>query len=157
MGLDARASIGLADLGHVHLTDSKEALARSPAKPEEDLPALLEPLEFCLAVPTGTGASMMPAAAVPAATAGTTLPLAWPLMERLVRRLALGGNGRSGTARIEIGAGELTGATLLLTAEAGTVDVAVELPAGAAPGDWEVRLRDRLARSGVPVGSISVR
>lgn len=125
-----------------------------PGKAKGDCSELVDPLEFTLAVPTASVASPLPNATLPASAVP---PPVWPMIERLVRRLAVGGDGRSGTARIEIGAGELSGATLLVTTLDGVVDVALELPPGVGPGDWEPRLRERFERSSIRVGSIAVR
>jgi hypothetical protein len=59
--------------------------------------------------------------------------------ERWVRRLAWGTDGRRGTARLEIGAGKLEGAELVVTSEAGSVSVELRLPEAA-----EAALAERL-------------
>jgi hypothetical protein len=69
------------------------------------------------------------------------------MAERWVRRLAWGTDGRRGTARLEIGAGGLEGAELVVTTEAGHVSVDVRLPAAADVALSE-RLRSRLEARG---------
>jgi hypothetical protein len=87
----------------------------------------------------------------------TLLPELEQLLGRLVRRAAFGGDGRRGTARLEIGAGELAGATLLVEADAGELTIDVDLPPGAHAGQWRERLSERLAARGLTVREITVR
>jgi hypothetical protein len=95
-------------------------------------------------------ATQAPAAAVPVPV---DLDL---LLQRLVRRAAWGGDGRRGTARLELGSGELTGATLTVSAVDGEVAVELELPPGAAPALWQERISERLAARGIR-GSVRAR
>ena len=69
-------------------------------------------------------------------------------LETLVRRFAWGGNGRRGSARIELGAGSLAGLTLLLSAEDGLVSLEVE---GDSTGEHARRLTERLEARGIRV------
>ena len=69
------------------------------------------------------------------------------LVERWVRRVALGGDQRRGVARLDIGHGRFAGAELLVVAEAGRVSVELNLP-GTADADLSQRLRSRLERRG---------
>jgi hypothetical protein len=65
------------------------------------------------------------------------------LMTALVRRVAWSGDGRRGSARLEIGAGALAGATLVIHADDGRVRVHLDVPPGIDVSAW----RERIARS----------
>jgi hypothetical protein len=78
------------------------------------------------------------------------------LMARLVRRVAWSGNGRTGVARLELGAGELEGATLTIQADDGLVRVALDLPPGVDRAEWKVRISERLALRGLQVEAVDV-
>jgi hypothetical protein len=78
------------------------------------------------------------------------------LVERWVKRVALGGDGRRGAARLDIGSGRLSGAEVLVVAQAGHVSVELSLPPGLADGGLSVRLRERLSRRGYSA-EVSVR
>jgi hypothetical protein len=69
------------------------------------------------------------------------------LVERWVRRVALGGDQRRGVAKLDIGQGRFSGAELLVVAEAGRVSVELSLPGGVEAGLAE-RLRSRLEGRG---------
>lgn len=80
------------------------------------------------------------------------------LLERLVKKVAWGGSGRRGTARLELGAGSLAGATVTVHADdAGEVSVELELPPGARSEAWHDELAARLERRGLVVKSVSIR
>lgn len=79
------------------------------------------------------------------------------LLTRLVRRAAWGGDGRKGSARLELGAGPLEGATLLVHAEAGELTIDLELPPGASADEWRSRLAARLEARGLSVRELNVR
>ena len=78
------------------------------------------------------------------------------LMARLVRRVAWSGNGRTGAARLELGAGELEGATLIIQADEGVVRVALDLPPGVDRAAWKKRISGRLAMRGIQVETVDV-
>jgi hypothetical protein len=78
------------------------------------------------------------------------------LMARLVRRIAWSGNGRTGSARLELGAGELAGATLTIHADDGLVRVALELPPGVDRAAWKERISNRLGARGLQVEAVEV-
>ena len=78
------------------------------------------------------------------------------LVERWVRRVALGGDQRRGAVRLDIGQGRFSGAELLVVAEAGQVSVELQLPSTVAQGDLSERLRARLERRGY-AAEVSVR
>jgi hypothetical protein len=92
---------------------------------------------------------------VTAAVTGTA-PFA-ELWGRLVRRVAWGGDGRRVTARIEIGAGECAGATILIHAVERQVAVEIELPPGARLESWRERIEGRLRERGLEVSDVTVR
>jgi hypothetical protein len=77
-------------------------------------------------------------------------------MARLVRRVAWSGNGRQGVARLELGAGELDGATLTIHADDGVVRVALDLPPGMDRGVWKERISQRLGMRGLQVAAVDV-
>jgi hypothetical protein len=79
------------------------------------------------------------------------------LMTQLVRRAAWGGDRRRGTARIELGSGELAGATLLVESEQNEVRIELELPAGVLAEPWRERIAARLSARGLAVRELSVR
>jgi len=70
------------------------------------------------------------------------------LVERWVRRVAMGGDQRRGAVRLDIGQGRFSGAQVLVIAEAGHVSVELQLPASLVEGDLSQRLRSRLERRG---------
>ncbi len=74
----------------------------------------------------------------------------------LVRRVAWSGDGRRGSVRIEIGAGSLAGAVLLVQADSGAVEVSIQLPSGSDPGVWRNRIAKRLEKRGLQVSSLEV-
>jgi len=78
------------------------------------------------------------------------------LMARLVRRIAWSGNARTGSARLELGAGELEGATLTIHADDGVVRVALELPPGVDRAAWKERISGRLGARGLQVEEVEV-
>jgi hypothetical protein len=78
------------------------------------------------------------------------------LLPALVRRVAWSGDGKRGTVRLEIGSGELAGATLLVHADAGRVRVQLEVPAGADVRSWQERIVQRLLSRDIPVDEVEV-
>jgi hypothetical protein len=78
------------------------------------------------------------------------------LLPSLVRRIAWSGDRRRGTLWLEIGAGELSGATLLVEAEGGRVRVRLEVPPGVNGCEWQRRIAGRLAARGVATDSVEV-
>ena len=113
---------------------------------------LVEPLACSLAVPLSRVAPSISPAERPADAS-----LLAPVVAQLVRRLSWGGDGRRGVARIEVGAGSLAGATLLVTAEGGEVRVEVDLPPGGTAEAWANRLATALEARGVRVAGIHLR
>jgi|GEM_PF-1970264 len=78
------------------------------------------------------------------------------LLPALVRRVAWSGDGHRGTMRLELGAGELAGATLLVHAEGGRVRVELAVPPGVSAGHWQERIRERLQARNIPTDSVEV-
>lgn len=129
--------------------------------PEPDLSRRLAPEEQ----PSGGGGPgelaqwfslINPAGGVDPAAAAVPAPALAPpgvaevaeLVERWVRRAALGGDQRRGALRLDIGQGRFSGAELLVVAEAGRVSVELNLPPSLAHGDLSERLRSRLEGRG---------
>jgi hypothetical protein len=101
---------------------------------------------FSLINPTGGVEVPATAPAQPAAPPGVAEVA--ELVERWVRRAALGGDQRRGAVRLDIGQGRFSGAEVLVVAEAGHVSVELQLPANLVEGDLSERLRTRLERRG---------
>jgi len=76
------------------------------------------------------------------------------LLPSLVRRVAWSGDGRRGTVRLELGAGEMAGATLLVHVDDGRVRVHLSGPPGVDLGGWRERIADRLAARGLEVDEV---
>jgi hypothetical protein len=98
-----------------------------------------------------------PAAAPPEAPAlrAATVSLE-ELLPALVRRVAWSGDGRSGAVRLELGSGQLAGATLLVQSDSGRVRVRLELPAGVDAAGWERRIRQRLEERRIVTDAVEV-
>jgi hypothetical protein len=78
------------------------------------------------------------------------------LLEGLVRRLSWGGNGRRGTARLELCSGSLAGATLLVHADGDQLSIELE---GGDPGAAQELLRrvaPRLRERGLELTDVTV-
>lgn len=100
------------------------------------------------------------AAAPPAAPAlppNPTLVHLDQMMTKLVRKVAWGGDGRRGTARLELGAGDLAGATIVVQSDHGALSVDVELPPGAPADVWRERLEKRFKGRGFDLVELNVR
>jgi hypothetical protein len=70
------------------------------------------------------------------------------LVEKWVRRMALGGDARRGVARLDIGQGRYAGAELLVVAETGRISVELRLSGASQDSDLSERVRTRLERRG---------
>jgi hypothetical protein len=103
---------------------------------------LFNPTGGAPALPLAPEASLAPAAAAAQVA---------ELVERWVKRVALGGDARRGVARLDIGQGRYAGAELTVSAEADRVSVELTLPDGAGDTGLSERLRSRLARRGLNV------
>ncbi len=73
------------------------------------------------------------------------------LLPALVRKIAWSGDGRRGAVRIELGAGALAGATLLVLANGGRVHVTLSARAPMELEPWRERIVARLAARGLEV------
>jgi hypothetical protein len=78
------------------------------------------------------------------------------LLPALVRRVAWSGDGRRGTMRLELGAGDLAGSTLLVHAEGGRVRVRLEVPPGIDAHGWQERIEQRLQSRGIPTDAVEI-
>jgi hypothetical protein len=58
--------------------------------------------------------------------------------------------------RLELGSGELRGATLIVQADDGRVRVRMSAPAGADAAAWRTRIAKRLASRGLEVEEVEV-
>lgn len=117
--------------------DEGSLLGRGPADPGELL-ALFNAGGGFEPAPVPSAAPLPPAAVAEVAQ----------LIERWVRRVALGGDLRRGVARLDIGGGRFAGAELLVTAEAGRVSVELSLPSTVSDPALSERLRARLEQRG---------
>jgi hypothetical protein len=79
------------------------------------------------------------------------------LLPAAARRIAWSSDGRRGAVRIEVGAGRLAGATVVVTSDDGRVSVDMNMPTAEASAGWQERLADRLASRGLDVEKIDVR
>jgi len=78
------------------------------------------------------------------------------LIPALVRRIGWSSDGRRGTVRLEIGAGELAGSTLVVHADAGRVRVHLDVPPGVDARAWQARIQKRLASRNIPADPVEV-
>jgi hypothetical protein len=146
------------------LTDCPALKEKHPrAKPTDDDPDgrglvrvedLLDPLMRSL----GAMVALGPGPVEPRSASSTVLPAELEtLISRMARRLAWGSDGRRATARLELGAGPLAGATVLLSTEGRAVELAVELPPGTSALAWQERIRRRLEERGFELTRLEVR
>ncbi len=96
------------------------------------------------------------AAVAPTSTEPRTHATLEELLPALVRKIAWGGNGQRGSVRMELGAGKLSGATVVVHADDGKVRVEVSAPSGADPAEWRRRIDARLREQGLDVESVEV-
>lgn len=122
---------------------------------EETFAPALDPLARSLAGMRPWTSPAPPPAAAPLAPNATLLQME-QTVTRLVRRVAWGGDGARGTARIELGAGELAGATITVRSDARELSVDVDLPPGVPAGPWRDRLLARLEQRGFAVRELNV-
>jgi hypothetical protein len=78
------------------------------------------------------------------------------LVPALVRRIAWSGDRHRGTVRLELGAGELAGATLLVHADDGHVRIHMDVPPGVDANRWRERIRCRLVSRGMRLDALEV-
>jgi hypothetical protein len=130
---------------------------RGAADDDDALSLLRQAARLAPPVPIAVGA---PAAAAPVAAPvldGAVRALLPELMASLVRRIAWGGDARRGSVRIELSGGALAGATLVVHAEGGRVQVELDTPPGADVSRWTERLALCLDARGIDVASLDVR
>ena len=152
---DAQGSIGTPEAAPPRTMSLEKEMSREveslPSLAPEDQPSLGrgggEVAEwFSLINPTS---GVEPGLAAPAqAIAPPEAAEVAELVERWVRRAALGGDQRRGALRLDIGQGRYSGAELLVVADAGHVSIELQLPANLVEGDLSERLRSRLERRG---------
>jgi hypothetical protein len=78
------------------------------------------------------------------------------LLPALIRKVAWSGDARRGTIRLELGAGALSGATLLVRADDGRVHVRLDAPSGLDLDGWQARIVARLAARGLEVDGVEI-
>ncbi len=78
------------------------------------------------------------------------------ILPDLVRKIAWSGDGKRGSMRMELGAGALAGATVVVHADDGRVRVELDAPAGTDVDAWREKLGQRLAMRGVAVDELIV-
>jgi hypothetical protein len=76
------------------------------------------------------------------------------LLPALVRKVAWSGDGRKGTVRLELGAGEMAGAEVVVESDAGRVRVQLRAPAGVDAEAWRKRVQGRLVARGLEVEGV---
>ncbi|MEB2313798.1 MAG: hypothetical protein OZ928_18285 [Polyangiaceae bacterium] len=159
-GADAggRALAARAELEREPVPPRRERSAADTARDDagDDAPPPLDPLSRHLAFDRPPAlATAAPHASAPPPNAA--LPAVEELVQRLVRRVAWGGDGRRGTARVELGAGELAGATITVESSGRELHVEVELPPGVEAEPWRERLSARLRARGFELATLEVR
>lgn len=137
---------GLAEPCRLPVSPASKAPREARAEPEPATPALpeplLDPMARALAQPLARGPE--PPAPAPLAAAPDEL-----LLERVVKRLSWGGSGKRGTARIELAAGSLAGATLLVHAEGREITLEADGADAQALAELAARLAKRLDEKGI--------
>lgn len=118
--------------------------------------AALQASEMLMTGSASASSRPAPASPPPAADRALAAVSLEELLPVLVRRIAWSGDGTRGAARLEIGAGELAGATLLIAADAGRVRVHLEVPAGVDAAAWRDRIRRQLESRRIVADSVEV-
>jgi hypothetical protein len=110
--------------------------------------------------PTLPAGAHAPATIIPSSAPTSTATAARVSLEELfpamVKRVAWSGDGRKGTVRLELGAGELCGATLLVHADGARVRVQMTTPPGTDVRAWRERIESRLAARGLDVEAVEI-
>jgi len=151
-GLSDRASAG-------HLEAAAGVLARrGPSAEVALLGDILDPL--CRSLASSAGLSAL-AAAGPSASAAEGFSVTPPglfelaAVEEVVRRVAWGGDRRSGVARIELGGAHL-GTSIVVRGTGREVALSIEVAHGADVGELPARLVERLKARGLDVTELEV-
>jgi len=97
-----------------------------------------------------------PVAEPPAAGAPPVRASLEDLLPALVSRVAWSGDARRSAVRMELGAGSLSGATLLVQSDKGRVEVRLSVPPGVDAEAWRARIASRLAARGLDVDLVEV-
>jgi hypothetical protein len=107
------------------------------APPGAGLPGLIQPPQPTLPPPSASAPNPVGAASLE------------EILPALVRKIAWSGDARRGAVRIELGAGALAGATLLVAADRGRVRVTLSAQAGVELEPYRERIVARLAARGL--------
>ena len=127
-----------------------------PSDPDPSGPAgVVDPMMQILLSMAPRGAPLSTPSAEPPRAPDMRTPME-QLMSKLVRRVAWSGNARTGTARLELGAGELEGATLMIHADNGAVRVVIDLPPGVDRAAWRDRIAGKLGTRGLHVEDVEI-
>lgn len=126
---------------------------RDPDRESADPPSVAAPLPPPLAIAARPDTAPIDAPAAAAVRARSSLEELLPL---LVRRIAWSGDARRGTVRLELGAGALAGATLVIHSDDDRVRVHLSAPPGADLEAWTDRIARRLAARGIDVDEVRV-
>lgn len=102
------------------------------------------------------GAPFVAGGAGTPALEGRSLASLEDLLPALVRKIAWSGDARRGSVRLELGAGALSGGTLLVRADGGQVHVALHAPPGTDVEEWRARIAKRLVARGLDVTAVDV-
>ena len=78
------------------------------------------------------------------------------LVPQLVKKIAWSGDVHHGTVHMELGAGELAGSSLTVTANDGRISVQLRAPAGTDVVRWKERLASRLGARGLSIDTLEV-
>jgi hypothetical protein len=129
-----------------------KADVKGGAEPEEG--ELLDPMQRVLLHDGGWARPEATAGAGgkgPGAAAGPALPVPTldSLVDRFLRRVAFSGGRQRGVAHLEIGSGELAGASLTINAEGEHLELTLDTPPGVDPEPYRALLTTRLAAKGV--------
>lgn len=78
------------------------------------------------------------------------------ILPMIVRRIAWSGDGKKGAVRIELGAGALAGATVLVEADEGRVRVRIDAPPSVDAEAWKARIFARFAARRIALDSLDI-
>lgn len=137
------------------------AIDRDAARDEDPLDPLFRQRDLLAPAHAAPVASPPPLAQPPVET--TSAPVhararasLEDVLTALVRRIAWSGDGRRGAVRLELGAGALAGATLLVEADEGRVRVRLSAPPGVDAEAWRRRIAERFAAKRIAVDAVEV-
>lgn len=138
-----------------------DVVARVARGRDDDTPDPFHRQRTALGSPeSSVGVVLTQAASAPPTAEATEMVRAQASLEdlipALVRRVQWGGDGRKGTVRMELGAGELAGGTLQVSADHGHVRVQLDVPPGVDAAAWQARITARLAAQNIAADQIEV-